>query len=312
MRRRSTHRSTAQRPLLIAASKAQLVATMIEPPEVARVSWSLHRVSLATHDLAAAETFFRAHLGLGKPRRIDERTIAFGQGSRGLRVRQRVRTLTKTGSDLLVEGGSRHVAIEVADLHAIATRLARSAIPHVEAAPGDFDTAAIYTLDPALNVVAFCQQANSAAATTTDIQPWETAWGWGLHHVNLEAADVREAIAFYTGIAGLPEGRWRAPAARGNFSIDPVQLSVLALGDMNRGLHVIRADPGFAFRNNFAHNPSIGGHPAFWVGDVKAVKARLEAGGTLVSDAGVYAMVGMHQIYVQDPTTNMIEVNQVV
>lgn len=275
------------------------------------MSWSLHRVSLATHDLAAAETFFGTHLGLGKARRIDDRTIAFGEGSRGLRVRRRQRTLSRSGLDLLVEGGLRHVAIEVADLHAVATRLAKSSIPHVEAPSGDFDVPAVYTVDPALNVVAFCLAPKPAQAGG-DIQPWEKAWGWGLHHVNLEAADVREAIAFYTGIAGLPEGRWRAPAARGNFSIDPVQLSVLSLGDMNRGLHVIRADPGFAIRNGFAHNPSVGGHPAFWVRDVKAVKARLEAAGTLVSDAGVYAMVGMHQIYVQDPTTNMIEVNEFV
>ena len=275
------------------------------------MSWSLHRVSLATHDLAAAETFFGTHVGLGKARRIDDRTISFGEGSRCLRVRRRERSLTMSGTDLLLEGGLRHVAIEVADLHQVATRLAKAAIPHVEASPGDFDVPALYTVDPALNVVAFCQAPRLATATA-DIQPWEKAWGWGLHHVNLEAPDVREAIAFYTGIAGLPEGRWRAPASRGDFSIDPVQLSVLALGDMNRGLHVIRADPGFAIRNNFAHNPSIGGHPAFWVRDVKAVKARLEAAGSLVSDAGVYAMVGMHQIYVQDPTTNMIEVNQFV
>lgn len=275
------------------------------------MSWSLHRVSLATHDLAAAETFFGTHLGLGTARRIDDRTIAFGDGSRGLRVRRRQRTLAKSGTDLLVEGALRHVAIEVTDLHAVATRLAKAGIPRVEVPAGDFDVPAVYTLDPALNVVAFCQ-APKAQSPADAIQPWEKAWRWGLHHVNLEAADVREAIAFYTEIAGLSEGRWRAPSARGNFSIDPVQLSVLSLGDMNRGLHVIRADPGFAIRNNFAHNPSVGGHPAFWVGDVMEVKARLEAAGTQVSDAGVYAMVGMHQIYVQDPTTNMIEVNQFV
>lgn len=275
------------------------------------MSWSLHRVSLATHDLAAAEEFFGTHLGLGKARHVDDRTITFGDGSRGLRVRRRQRSLTKSGTDLLVEGALRHVAIEVADLEAVAKRLAKASLPHVEASSGDFDVPALYTVDPALNVTAFCQ-APESAPPAIDIQPWEKAWGWGLHHVNLEAADVREAIAFYTEIAGLSEGRWRAPAARGNFSIDPVQLSVLSLGDMNRGLHVIRADPGFAIRNGFAHNPSIGGHPAFWVGDVKAVKARLESAGTLVSDAGVYAMVGMHQIYVQDPATNMIEVNQFV
>jgi len=128
--------------------------------------------------------------------------------------------------------------------------------------------------------------------------------------VNLQAGDVRAAVEFYTAIAGLPEGSWEAPAARGSFSIDPAELAVIDAGGANRGLHLIRPDAGFALRNGFAHNPSIGGHPAFCVPDVLAVRRRLEAAGVTVSDAGVYAMAGMHQIYVQDPEANMIEVNQ--
>jgi hypothetical protein len=48
------------------------------------------------------------------------------------------------------------------------------------------------------------------------------------------------------------------------------------------------------------------------VKDAMVVKQRLASAGTLVSDAGVYAMVGMHQIYALDPTANMIEVNHFV
>ena len=155
-----------------------------------------------------------------------------------------------------------------------------------------------------MNLVAFCEQRPGDEAPA--------APGWRLHHVNLEAPDVREAVGFYAEIAGMQEGRWRAPAARGDFSIDPAELAVLPLGEDNSGLHIIRPDPGFALRNRFAHNPSIGGHPAFCVADVGAVKARLEAAGFLVSDAGVYAMAGMRQVYVLDPCANMIEVNQVV
>jgi catechol 2,3-dioxygenase-like lactoylglutathione lyase family enzyme len=275
------------------------------------LTWSIHRVSLATHDLAKAETFFGPHLGLGKPVHIDANTIAFGRGSRGLRVRKPARVLTRSACELLGAAGARHVAIEVEDLNQVATRLDNAAIAHVPALAGDFDVPALYTLDPASNVVAFCQRVASETAGDA-IQPWEAAWGWGVHHVNLQACDVREAVAFYVEVAGMAEGRWRAPAAMGDFSIDPTQLSVLALGKFNRGLHIINPDPGFAHRNGFAHNPSIGGHPAFFVPDVKAVKARLQGAGILVSDAKVYAMAGMHQIYVQDPSANMIEVNQFV
>lgn len=277
--------------------------------EVAFLSWNIHRVSLATHSLDEAATFFGTHVGLGAPRRVDENTIAFGSGSRGLRIRKPERTLAMGSGGLLGEVGARHVAIEIGDLNAVARNLDKAAIPYVPAPAGDFDCEALYALDPALNVVAFCE---TEAGAGGGVQPWEAEWGWGLHHVNLPAADVREAVAFYNEIAGLPEKPWRAPEARGDFSIDPRELAVIAIDDFNRGFHIIQPDAAFAKRNNFAHNPSIGGHPAIYVADVGAVKGRLEAAGIPVSDAGVYAMYGMHQIYVLDPNANMIEVNQFV
>jgi len=103
-----------------------------------------------------------------------------------------------------------------------------------------------------------------------------------------------------------------APAERCDFSIDPEELAALTLADDNGGLHIIRPDPGFACRNHFAHNASIGGHQASCVQDVGQGKARLKAAGILVSDAGVCATAGMHHIYVLDPSASMIEVNQVV
>ncbi len=255
--------------------------------------------------------FFGTHIGLGKARRLDGHTLAFGQGSRGVRISKPAAVMARSADQLVSAAGARHVAIEVSDLNGVARRLDGASVPYVEALAGDFDVPAIYTVDPAMNVVAFCQKSQDAVPGD-DIQPWETAWGWGVHHVNLPAGDVREAVAFYVEIGGMTEGQWKAPAAMGKFSIDPRELAVLPLGEFNRGLHIIHPDPGFAFRNGFAHNPSIGGHPALFVPDVKAVKARLEASGTLVSDAGVYAMVGMHQLYMLDPSANMIEINQFI
>jgi hypothetical protein len=108
------------------------------------------------------------------------------------------------------------------------------------------------------------------------------------------------------------EGRWQAPAAAGDVSLDPSQVALLSFGDFNRGIHIVRADPSFANRYGFPHNPTIGGHPAFSVRDVHAVKVRLEMDGNLVSDAKVYAMDRTYLIYFQDPSANMIEVNQFV
>ena len=62
--------------------------------------------------------------------------------------------------------------------------------------------------------------------------------------------------------------------------------------------------------NGLDHNPTIGGHVAITVPDIDVVKRRLDAAGIQYSDAGRYAMVGFHQIYLYDPSMNLIEVNQ--
>jgi hypothetical protein len=110
----------------------------------------------------------------------------------------------------------------------------------------------------------------------------------------------------------MKEGRWVAPVNKGDFSIDPSELAILPLSNNNRGLHVIKPDDGFGYRNNFAHNPSIGGHPAFTINDLSILTAKLDKEKILYSDAKVYAMPGFHQIYLYDINANMLEINQAV
>ncbi len=266
------------------------------------MAWSIYRVTLPMHEAAASARFFGQQLGLGAATQRGD-ALVFGDAEHGLHLRRPTLALARPGRELLGPVGGRHVAIAVDDLHAVATRLDRAGVPHADAGD-DFAVPALYTLDPSRNLIAFCQQ--SAAIT-------QHGADWRVQHVNLQAMDVREAVGFYVEVAGMQEGQWQAPPARGNFSIDPRELAVLPCSaEPNSGLHIIRPDPGFAHRNGFAHNPSLGGHPAFCVRDLQAVKARLQADGVLVTDAGTYAMRGMHQLYVQDPVATMIEVNQVV
>lgn len=272
------------------------------------IMWALHRVSLATHDLEAARYFFETHIGLGPPSSRDDNSVCFGQGSRGLRIERPRGTLINQSGKIYGQTSAHYLALDVPDLPAVARRLTQHGYSYCDAPQGDFEVAALYTFDPAHNLVAFCQA--STTLSEDDIQPWEKEWGWGLHHVNLQAGDVRKVVDFFCLIAQCHEGQWQAPSKKGDFSIDPEALSILPLGSLNRGLHIIRPDAAFAHRNNFAHNPSIGGHPAFWVKDVLAVAERLKQDDVSVTDAGMYAMADMHQIYVLDPTANMIEVNQ--
>jgi catechol 2,3-dioxygenase-like lactoylglutathione lyase family enzyme len=133
---------------------------------------------------------------------------------------------------------------------------------------------------------------------------------WMLHHINVPALDVRETKAFLRDVIGLQEGRWIYPDRPGELHHN--EDSIAYFGTANQGLHVVRSVPSFARDNGFMHNPTVGGHFAISVPDLSAVKDKLDASGVPYSDAGVYAMAGIHQIYVYDPTFNVIEINQTV
>lgn len=138
---------------------------------------------------------------------------------------------------------------------------------------------------------------------------------WSIHHVNLQATDVRRTAAFYASVLGMGEEAWKFPPSdqRGYLPGDPDKLALFpdaSKGGGHRGLHLIKPDPSFAENNRLKHNPSIGGHVAFEVDDIEAVIERLEAARIPWSDAGVFAIPGLRNIYFYDPEMNLIEVNQ--
>jgi catechol 2,3-dioxygenase-like lactoylglutathione lyase family enzyme len=133
---------------------------------------------------------------------------------------------------------------------------------------------------------------------------------WSIHHVNLQAQDVRRAAAFYTDILGMREAPWAFPKSRGYIPGDPDRLALLGDGrDGHSGLHLIAPDETFAERNGLAFNPSIGGHVAFQVDDLEAVIARLRAAGIRHSVTGEFAIPGLRHVYLEDPEGNLIEIN---
>ncbi len=132
---------------------------------------------------------------------------------------------------------------------------------------------------------------------------------WMLHHVNVPAHRVKETARFLRGVIGLPEGRWIYPETAGHLHHD--EDSIAYFGIENRGLHVVRSIPSFARDNGFMHNPTIGGHFALSIPDIEGVMRRLDDAGILYSNAGIYAMAGIHQIYCYDPSFNVIEINQI-
>ncbi|MEM9047090.1 MAG: VOC family protein [Pseudomonadota bacterium] len=140
---------------------------------------------------------------------------------------------------------------------------------------------------------------------------------WALHHVNLQASDVRASARFYTEILGMAEGQWVFPPADqvGFLPADPARLALFPTGTgangANGGLHLIAPDPEFARKNGFDHNPSIGGHVAIQVTDLDAVMDRLRTAGIPFSFAPTFAIPQMRHVYVYDPAMNLLEINEV-
>jgi len=133
---------------------------------------------------------------------------------------------------------------------------------------------------------------------------------WSIHHVNLQARDVRRAATFYATILGMTERDWKFPESRGYLPGDPDSLALFSDGRAHHtGLHLIKPDPDFAIKNNLLHNPSVGGHVAFHVKDLDAVKSRLSAAGIPFSETGEFAIPGLKHLYLTDPEGNLLEIN---
>ncbi len=269
--------------------------------------WTLSGISLAVHDLKLSEYFYGKVLGLGAPKERNNTDCIFASSHSVLRLNKPSNRLIKNRSYVYRSALSRYVMLEIPDLKKAEAALENNGanFQKLFSTKGDSDSLCISL--PCQNILLVYESNSQTFEEDIDKVTFDN---WKLHHVNIQAADVRNSVQFLTVNLGLKEGSWRAPDRKGDFSIEPTDLSVFPLGAFNGGLHIIKPDPGFALRNNFAHNPSIGGHPAIVVQDIQAVKNRLAAEDVLITDAGKYAMVDMHQIYCLDPSGNVIEVNQ--
>ena len=278
------------------------------------MNWTILNVSIPVHDLDKSKQFYEMLIGsaqnseiLYQPLFDNEENIFFGRQGFGLR-------LFKPKPDLLVsnyiQSRRSYISILVDNIDKIKINLDKDNINYVfKSANKQNSLKSLLVQEPSLNLIQFIE---NSSGVNDNINGWDMDLDWGVHHMNLESLDVRKSIGFFCNIVGMSEGKWVAPVNKGDFSIDPSELAILPLSNNNRGLHVIKPDDGFGWRNKFAHNPSIGGHPAFTVKDISALKKRLDNEQILYSDAKVYAMPGFHQIYLYDINANMLEINQAV
>ena len=278
------------------------------------MNWTILNVSIPVHDLDKSKQFYEMLIGLAHNSEIlyqplfdNEENIFFGRQGFGLR-------LFKPKPDLLVsnyiQSRRSYISILIENIDKIKINLDKDNVNYIfKNANKQNSLKSLLVQEPSLNLIQFIE---NSSGVNENINGWDMDLDWGVHHMNLESLDVRKSIDFFCNVVGMTEGKWVAPVNKGDFSIDPSELAILPLSNNNRGLHVIKPDEGFGWRNNFAHNPSIGGHPAFTVKDLSALKKRLDNEDILYSDAKVYAMPGFHQIYLYDINANMLEVNQAV
>ena len=276
------------------------------------MNWKIFNVSIPVKDLEKSKIFYNDLLGNNtvdtefyKNFFSDDNEDLF-LGSNGFGVR-----LFKPKHDLElndnIQSRRSYVSIIINDFESVFKKLQQSNFRFIYKKINSFET--VILQEPSLNMMQFIK--SNEVLDKYSNYFFENS-NFYIHHMNLESLDVRESVHFISDLIGLKEGNWVAPNDKGDFSIDKKELSLFPISNDNKGLHFIKPDEGFAFRNNFIHNPSIGGHPAFTVKNINLIKEKLDNLNILYSDANVYAMPGFHQIYLYDANANTLEINQEV
>ncbi|MGI9476055.1 MAG: VOC family protein [Hyphomicrobiaceae bacterium] len=290
------------------------------------MGWYIHHVNLPATNVAKTRAFLRDVIGFklgewtypasqGELHHDDNSIAFFGSGNRGIHAVRPIPTFAVDNGFVHNPTIGGHFALTVPDLKPVMQRFDEAGVIYSDA--GIYAMAGIqqiYVYDPSMNVIEINQlhdESGGAPPPGDEEQHsiWMEAGEWYIHHVNIPAHDVRETVAFFRDLVGLEEGVWAYPDNVGDF--DRASEALANFGTDNRGIHIVKPDPAFAAKNGFKHNPTIGGHKAFTVDDIGAVIDRLNKAGIDYTDAGTYAMAGVHQVYVFDPSFNFIEINQV-
>lgn len=133
---------------------------------------------------------------------------------------------------------------------------------------------------------------------------------WRIHHVNLQTHNIPESVDFYTKVLGLATNNSTTIGTGSEEMRQYVKGKVAVVGEGDGGFHLNAPMFDLAKRNGLAINPGMGGHVAIAVDNLDEIKGRLDAQGVFYADPGDWAMKGVKQIYLYDPSGNIIEINE--
>ena len=265
------------------------------------MNWKLSRISIPVFDLEKSKNFYNFLLNdktsNNKNLDTDEECFVFG-GDIELRL---YKLKNELGKDNILQSRRTFPTIALNELDLITKDLDKNNINY------SFNKSrhSIMLQEPGLNYIELVEKDQ-----TTQLPQKDFNYIWNFHHINLECYDVRSSANFISQYLKMKEGTWKAPIELGEVNIKSNQLAIFNLDDNHSGIHINKADFTFSSRNNFIHNPTIGGHPALNIKDIKLFLKKLKSSGIAVTDAKIYAMPNIHQVYFFDPNANIIEVNQ--
>jgi catechol 2,3-dioxygenase-like lactoylglutathione lyase family enzyme len=145
---------------------------------------------------------------------------------------------------------------------------------------------------------------------TRSVANGEISMSWFIHHINVTSHDLPKSTAFYRDILGLGQTFPEFGTGGLNKTTSSDYVSTIGTGEGFDGLHLTKPIPEFARDNKLSINPVVCGHMALCVPDIEAVRKRLDAAGIMYAYAGEYSMRGFLQLYVYDPSMNVVEINQ--
>ena len=276
------------------------------------MNWKILNVSIPVKNLEVSKDFYNRLLNNKLEDKLFYKNffenhnddIFLGEGGFGIRLYIPKQDLEFNG---IIQSRRTYITLIIENFDLVLRKLKEKNIKFIYKKNNDFEK--IMVQEPSLNLI---QLIKSNKVLDENYKKFINKSNWYIHHMNLESLDVRQSVSFISEYLDLKEGKWTAPKNKGDFSIDPSELSIFRMSSLNKVLHIIKPDDGFGFRNNFVHNPSIAGHPAFTVKDVKKVMDILVQSKILFSNAEIYAMPKFHQIYLYDLNANMLEINQEV
>jgi catechol 2,3-dioxygenase-like lactoylglutathione lyase family enzyme len=139
----------------------------------------------------------------------------------------------------------------------------------------------------------------------------EAVMKFKFHHLNLCTDSLPRLTKFYQTLFDLgtinDEEHTRVNA---NSSSTGYNGNVDFLSDGAIEFHWAERDLDTGFKMKQFVNPMARGHFCFRTDDINGFKRKLDALGIRYSDYGNWAIAGWHQVFLQDPDGNVIEVHQ--